>query len=233
MAKISKEELRALVRQSNEKLLSETSYNRVRTHIEGGHAFVIITADRHERSTSENKQKYQNLKSAYKSAGFPFTEVKGGFKETTKTIEDPESGEAREVELEEPVHVAENAILVTTHVREDVARHSDQGAEKHLFEVSAELAREYGQEAFIFGETATTESGRTFKEIRAYDSDGNQIEEAWAGPWRSLETVEADSDFWSRVKGKHFQLKEAEKQKTSQPKSWIEAMKKSRSGQTW
>tara|TARA_R100000152_G_C6771671_1_gene198261 strand:- start:770 stop:1468 length:699 start_codon:yes stop_codon:yes gene_type:complete len=232
MAKLSKKELEALVKNSNEQILLETSYNRVRSHVEGGSAFVIITADRHEHSSAENRRRYQELKAAYKSAGYPFTEIKGGFKETTKTIEDPETGESRSVELEEPVHVTESAILVTTHIRGDVAR-PDDAAGKDLFDLSVSLSRQFDQEAFIFGETASTESGRTFKDIRAYDANGSEIKESWAGPWNSLETVEADSDFWSRVKSKHFQLKEAEKEKTTQPKSWFEAMKQSRSGKTW
>ena len=94
------------------------------------------------------------------------------------------------------------------------------------------MAKRYGQEAFIYGESAKSQSGRVFKNIRAYDSNGNAINESWAGPWNSVKTVEKDEDFWSRIKGKHFQLKE-QKKKTSQPRSWLEAFKKSRSGETW
>ena len=93
------------------------------------------------------------------------------------------------------------------------------------------MARDYGQEAFIFGEPVETKSGKQFQYIRAYDQAGNVINEPWAGPWNSVETVEGDAEFWSRVKGKHFQLKE--RKKTSQPRSWIEALKKSKSGETW
>ena len=73
--------------------------------------------------------------------------------------------------------------------------------------------------------------GVSFKDIKAYDSAGKKIRQPWAGPWESIKTVESDEDFWSRVKGKHFQL--AEKKKTSQPRSWLEAMKKSKSGYEW
>jgi len=232
MARLSKEQVKNLVRKSNKNILYETSYNRIRQHIQGGQAFSMITADRHEYSNKENLQRYRELKNNLKNAGFPFTEVKGGYKETTETVVDPETGEEKEVRLKEPIFVTENTILVTSHSRPDVQR-EEESPSKALFDMMAEMAQKYGQEAFIFGETATSTSGKTFKDIRAYSSNGSEINEDWAGPWRSVETVQDDEPFWSRVKGKHFQLKEIEKSKTGQPKSWIEAMKKSRSGQTW
>ena len=233
MPKLTQNELMKLIRQANmdkDIFLVEASYNRVRQHINEGNAFVIITSDRHERSSKENKQIYQQLKNNYKSAGFPFTELKGGFKETTKIETDPETGEEVEVRLEEPKYVLENSVLVTTHMRPDV---QIENTPEDLLNFSAEMARRYSQEAFIFGESATGASGRQFQYIRAYGKDGSAINEPWAGPWDSVETVEGDADFWSRIKGKYFQLKETEKKKTSQPRSWIEALKKNRSGETW
>jgi len=205
-----------------------SSYNRVRSHIEEGEPFVIMSSDRHERTPSENREAYKQFKSDFQSAGFPFTELKGGFKETTRFETDPETGEEVEVELEEPEYVIENSILITTHAREDIP--ADNTAED-LFDIAIEISQKYDQEAFIFGETAQTARGTKTKIINAFDKTGAEIQESWAGPWTSVETVSNDADFWSRIKGKHFQLKE--NKKTSQPKSWIEAMKKSRSGLKW
>tara|TARA_R110000824_G_scaffold150209_6_gene320741 strand:+ start:1523 stop:2224 length:702 start_codon:yes stop_codon:yes gene_type:complete len=233
MPKLNQHELMKLIRKSNNDkdiFLAESSYNRVRDHIEGGSAFAIITSDRHERGSQENRQLYQQLKQDFKSAGFPFTELKGGFKETTKMVKDPETGELMEVELEEPAYVTENAVLVTAHLRDDVPREEDNSS-KTLFDVTAAMAEKYGQEAFIFGEAAIADSGRAFKDIRAYDKMGNAIKANWAGPWDSVETVQADEDFWSRIKGKHFQLKE--RKKTKAPRSWMDALKKSKSGESW
>jgi hypothetical protein len=238
MAKLNLEELKKLIRETNgDKIfLTESSYNRIRDHIEGGAAFVIITSDRHERTLPEykgmtNKEAYRQLKKDFKEAGFPFTEMKGGFKETTKTVQDPETGETKQIALEEPVYVTENSIIATTHERGDIKRETLDSTEQ-LRKLAAELAKKYNQEAFIFGQSATTETGGTFKYIRALDQGGKEIKEEWAQrPWTSVQTVEKDEDFWSRVKGKHFQL--TEKKKTSQPRSWIEALKKSRSGETW
>ena len=230
MPKLTDIELRKLVREANKnnELLQETSYNRIRSHIQDGNAFAIITSDRHERSGKENRLMYQQMKQQFKAAGFPFTEIKGGFKETTKTVQDPETGEEKQIALEEPIQVTEDAILITVHDRPDVdVATTAQG----LLNFTAQIAREYNQEAFIYGEPVTTKSGKQFQYIRAYDQAGNAINEPWAGPWSSVETVEGDAEFWSRVKGKHFQLKE--RKKTSQPRSWIEALKKSRSGETW
>ena len=233
MPRITQNKLMELIRKANNDkdiFLAETSYNRIRSHIEGGSAFAILTSDRHERTGKENRKMYKQLKQDFKAASFPFTEVRGGFKETTKIQIDPETGQEYEVELEEPIYVTENSILVTTHRRADSEK---ENTAEDLLGFTAEMARKYNQEAFIFGEPATTSSGRQIKNINAYDKSGNMINEDWAGPWNSVETVTGDEDFWSRVKGKHFQLKETEKKKTSQPKSWIEAMKKSRSGETW
>jgi hypothetical protein len=230
MPKLTHAELKKLVREANKgsELLQETSYNRIRSHIQNGNAFAIITSDRHERSGKENRSMYQQMKQKFKNAGFPFTEIKGGFKETTKTVQDPDTGEEKQVALEEPIQVTEDAILITVHDRPDVDAVTSA---QDLLSFAAQMAREYSQEAFIFGEPVTTESGKQFQYIRAYDQAGNAINEPWAGPWNSVETVEGDAEFWSRVKGKHFQLKE--RKKTSQPRSWIEALRKSRSGETW
>jgi len=228
---LSKKEIFKLVKEAVQDIsvLQESSYNRVREHIEEGNPFVIMSSDRHERSGKENKQMYQQMKQEFKAAGFPFTEMKGGYKETTEIKVDPETGEEVEVELEEPQHVTEHSLLVTADSRPDVE--SEENTAERLFAVATEIAAAYNQEAFIFGESATTASGKQAKIIHAYDSNGNQVNEAWAGPWSSVETVSGDSDFWSRAKGKHFQLKE--RKKTSQPKSWIEAMMKSKKGFTW
>jgi hypothetical protein len=231
MPKLNLEELKKLVRKANEDtevFLTESSYNRVRGHIENGAAFVIITSDRHERSGKENRALYQEMKQSFKNAGFPFTELKGGFKETTKTVTDPETGEEKQVALEEPVQVTENTILITSDFRPDVEITTTA---EDLRNFATQTAQEYNQEAFIFGEQVTSASGQQFPYIRAYDTGGNAINESWAGPWNSIETVEGDAEFWSRIKGKHFQLRE--RKKTSQPRSWIEALKKSRSGETW
>lgn len=231
MEKLSKSKLYQLVKEAlvEKNLINEmSSYNRVRDHIEGGNSFVIMSSDRHERSGAENKQMYQQMKQEFASAGFPFTELKGGFKETTKTETDPETGEEIEVELEEPIHVTENSILVTTHPRGPAA---EESTSDDLFNFAKQVSQKYNQEAFIFGEGATTSRGDQVKVINAYDKDGGKIEDSWAGPWSSVETVSKDADFWSRASGKHFQLKESKK--TTQPKSWYEAMKKSKQGLKW
>jgi len=218
-----------LLREWKQYLKEMSSYNRVRSHIEGGEPFVIMSSDRHERSGKENKRMYQEMKQDFANAGFSFTELKGGYKETTKTETDPETGDEKEVKLEEPIQVTEHSILATAKGRGD--EEEDLSAEE-LFDFAVEMSKKYHQEAFIFGESATTDRGSSTKIINAYDKDGNKVEESWAGPWTSVETVSKDADFWSRASGKHFQLKEGKK-KTSQPKSWFEAMKKSKQGLEW
>jgi hypothetical protein len=234
--KVSKKDIFNLVKKAltEKKLIREmSSYNRVREHIEGDKSFVVISSDRHERTQRDwegetNKEAYHQLLQNVKEAGLTYIELKGGFKETTTTEVDPETGEEVEVELEEPVHVTENSILVTSYGRGEDA---EEKTPEELFDFAEEMARKYSQEAFIFGEPAATSRGSEFKIMHAYDKDGNRIEESWAGPWTSVQTVSNADDFWSRASGKHFQLKESKK--TVQPKSWIEAMMKSKKGFTW
>ena len=63
MPKLTATELKKLVRGANieNELLQESSYNRIRGHVENGNAFAIVTSDRHERSGKENKSRAKLL----------------------------------------------------------------------------------------------------------------------------------------------------------------------------
>jgi len=72
-----------------------------------------------------------------------------------------------------------------------------------LFQLAKDLSGEFEQDAFIFGDIGRHTGKR---QIDAYDSQGNRV--AYGGPWTSIEPIEKDADFWSRVRGSTFVFKE-------------------------
>ena len=170
--------------------------------------FMVMSSDRGERSASENMQMYKELKQQVKLAGYPFTELVGSWVET-----DAETGEQ--------VRVTENSIVAFDEKREDVPVKSTD-----LFELGRILSQKYDQEAFIFGEMIKTKTGQR-RVINAFDANGKEL--GWGGPWKSLDAVSKDENFWSRVRrgggGETFQFKE-EIIEVEAPDSVIEAYKR-------
>ena len=70
-------------------------------------------------------------------------------------------------------------------------------------------------------------SGNQVRTIQAFDANGKVQD--WGGPWRSLQQVETDTEFWSRVRGggsgKPFQFVEEDVEIHEAPNSMMEAMK--------
>jgi hypothetical protein len=171
--------------------------------------FVVMSSDRGERSSAENKDVYSQFKQKVKSAGFPFTEFTGQWVET-----DEETGEKRKVQ--------ENSVIIYSDVRPDVPEQPEG-----LFEFGMKMSKKYSQEAFIYGEMVTSRAG-TNRMIQAFDAKGNV--QNWGGPWSSMEAVKEDAPFWSRVRGggTPFQFNEQVKEEVAveAPNSVIEAMRK-------
>ena len=155
--------------------------------------FVVMSADRGEKTPAENRQRYQELKGSAQAAGFPFTELQGKWEET-----DEETGEKREV--------IENSLIIYSDERPDVSRSEDAS----LFDFGKQMSAKYDQEAFIFGELLASRSGNKVRTIQAFDAAG--AVQNWGGPWSSVSEVEKDSEFWSKVRGggsgKPFQFTE-------------------------
>ena len=169
-----------------EPVLAESSFNRIKNKIDNTDvSFVVMSADRHNFSRNENDKRSQQLKSAWQAAGYPFTEIDGSW------VEKDEDGNE--------VRVIEKSIVVTDEKRGDVER--QDGSD--LFDMAKELSSKYEQDAFIFGEMGSR-SGKRY--IDAFSPDGSRVE--YGGPWTSLEPIEKDADFWSRVRGSTFVFKE-------------------------
>jgi hypothetical protein len=85
------------------------------------------------------------------------------------------------------------------------------------------MSAKYNQDAFIFGDIGR-HSGK--RQIDAYDRKGNRV--AYGGPWTSLEPIDKDASFWSRVRGSTFVFKEEqiEEVDVDAPNSVLEAYKK-------
>ena len=201
-------------------LLKEASYNRIRHHIEtSGVPFVMISAFRDERSINENQQLHKELKSNYKAAGFPFTELRAGYPQCPDTAEeDTETGICHDKETGEEVpkvDTIELSLLVYEYERPDVERTGD------IYDVSVNLAQKYNQDSFIYGKPNETEEGgvsyrmdpktkerNVSMDIQAYDKDGSLITADWAGPWSSVETAKESDVYWSKIFGRKWKLTE-------------------------
>jgi len=175
--------------------------------------FVVMSADRGEKTPAENRQRYQELKGSAKAAGFPFTELQGKWEET-----DEETDEKREV--------IENSLIIYSDERPDIPRSEDAS----LFDFGKQMSAKYDQEAFIFGELLASRSGNKVRTIQAFDAAG--AVQNWGGPWKSVSEVEKDSEFWSKVRGggsgKPFQFTEdLDEEVHPAPNSMMEAMKTS------
>jgi len=168
-----------------EPVIAESSFNRVKGKVDNTDVeFIVMSADRHEKSRNENDARSKELKTAWKAAGFPFTEIDGSWVE-----KDKETGE--------DVRVMEKSIIVTDEERGDVER-----GELSLYEMAKALTGKYEQDAFIYGWIDKTGQ----RQIQARHADGSVAK--YGGPWTSLEPIEKDADFWSRVRGSTFVFKE-------------------------
>lgn len=190
-----------------EPTLNESSFNRVKDKIDKTDvAFVVMSADRHEFSRNQNDVRGSELKQSVKAAGFPFIEIDGSW------LEKDEDGN--------DVRVIEKSIIITNEKRGDVEREEEASS---LFQFAKEMSSRYDQDAFIFGDVGRY-SGK--RQIDAYDREGNRV--AYGGPWTSLEPIEKDASFWSRVRGSTFVFKEEkiEEIEIEAPNSVLEAYKK-------
>ena len=186
-----------------EPVIAESSFNRIKNKVDNTDvSFVVMSADRHEKSRNENDARGKELKAAWKAAGFPFTEIDGSW------VEKDEDGNE--------VRVIEKSIVVTDEERGDVEK-----GQSELFDMAKELGSKYEQDAFIFGEMGSR-SGKRY--IDAFAPDGSRVE--YGGPWTSLEPIEKDANFWSRVRGSTFVFKEEQEEvvEVDAPNSVIEAM---------
>jgi len=214
--KIDKEAIKSIIKEVIGEATAQSMADRINAPDYGGREerqaeeFVVMSADRGEKSPAENMQRYKKMKAAAKAAGYPFSELQGKWIET-----DEDSGEKREV--------IENSLVIYSDERGDVAR--EEGAS--LFDFGKKMSEMYDQEAFIYGELLQSRSGNKVRTIQAFDASG--ATQDWGGPWKSIKQVEQDSEFWSRVRGggsgNPFQFVEEGVEEHPAPNSMMEAMK--------
>lgn len=196
--KLTKEVLSKLVKEVKEEIflelrssatLNESSFNRIKEKIDNRDLdqFVVMSADRHERSRSQNDENLTLMKDSFKAAGYPFTDLQGSWVET-----DEKTGEEH--------RVIEKSIIVYEEERADVPR-----SDNNLFDIAKNLSIKFKQEAFIFGELVQSKSGQVRRVIAAYDQKGS---DAGYGQWSTVEPIEKDAHFWSKVRGSTFVFKE-------------------------
>lgn len=179
-------------RKTTDKLLVETTFKRIAQKVqEQSIPFVVLSADRHEKSTKENERRNKQMKQIINKAGYPFADIVGSFVE-----KDDEGNEIR---------VTERSVIIYDEQREDVPQKS-----MDLFDLGKLLSKNFEQQAFIFGEPGSLSKRMS---INAYDQDGNPVD--YGGPWHTIEKIPDDASFWSKVRGTTFVFKERNNKKTS------------------
>jgi len=214
--KITKKNLKKIIKEELEKIHHNTSlmedlftekerlvltemasFARTKARIEETmEPFAMITAFRGGLSGQENMKRQKELESAVKAAGFSWNKMPG-----SGYVEKPERIPLAYNE------VKENSILIWEEAeREDVPKSGTR-----LKELVEDLAKRYDQDSFIYGEPVSGEATGTAMSIKAYDQNGVQITESWAGPWSTLDAVDNAADYWSTIAGKRAQLREMKK----------------------
>tara|TARA_Y100000034_G_scaffold125007_1_gene173981 strand:- start:2304 stop:2990 length:687 start_codon:yes stop_codon:yes gene_type:complete len=191
-------------------LLTEANFKRVKRRIEDeGIPFVMITGFRGDYNRKQNDERNAEIKMSLDDAGLPYTQMPGsGYKE---------GGEEGDV-------VVEDSILVWDDLRGDKFR-----ASENLFDIAKGLAREFEQDSFIFGGPHPGKEDGDYG-IHLYTSEGNVIDEIWAGGpegYTDLVVVDDAAEYWSKIAGKKTQFTEIyNKWKNYKAKSRLDAMKK-------
>ena len=197
-------------------VMYETTFNRVKQHVdESGVKFLVIAADRHVGSKLPdgtivtekiNNDNTNELASKIDSAGYPSAKQKGSWMETD--------------ENENEVRVIERSFIIYEHDRPDKPHSGDR---ENLYDLGKRWAKEYNQDAFIYG--WIDETGQ--RQIQARHPSGAVAK--YGGPWTTLEPIEADAEFWSKVRGSHYVFTEQPESNVivvEAPNSVIEAMMK-------
>jgi len=172
-------------------LMLEMTFNRAKKHVEDSSIeFVMISAYRGGKGNPGNRIRHKEMKSAFQTAGFPFVDMVGGYAE------------------DDDNEITEPSLLILGFERPDFKGERLEG----LFSLASHLAKRYEQESFIYGAPARTSTKdpalredpktgelKPIMDIKAYDNNGDVINEPWAGPWNSLVTAKEDDVYWSVV----------------------------------
>ena len=188
--KLNKEALKNMIREVIEEgssfpessVLTETTFNRIKDKIDNSDIpFIVISADRHEYDRAVNNKRYKSLMKDLKSLGIPFAEVQGSWVETAE-----DGGQHR---------VIEKSVVAYEEDRGDV-----EPVNVDLWAVGKELCVKYKQDAFIYG--SIPDHTTNHRHINAYDENGQPVQ--FGGPWNTLQPIEKDAPFWSKVRGSTF-----------------------------
>ena len=187
-----------------EPVLQETTFNRVKEKVDQKLVgdFIVVSGDRHENLPEENNRNYAELLALVVQARFPFAKQEGSWVETDK-------------ETNKKVRVHERSLIVY-----DEKRGETEAPTKSLFELGKDLCQKFKQDAFIYGFIDKTQT----RQIQARYPSGAVAK--YGGPWTTLEPIEKDADFWSKVRGSAYVFTEDKEEflEVDAPNSVIEAM---------
>ena len=100
------------------KLITESSLSKVWEYVEGVRPFVMVSAQRGDKTATQNSGRHFKMKQKIRELGYGFIEMKGGYLEDAKNengkpIIDPETNEQKKTE------VYEDSFLVPLATKED------------------------------------------------------------------------------------------------------------------
>ena len=167
-------------------VMTETTFNRVKQHVdESDVKFLVLSAERHIGSTlpdgtevtqQVNNKRTNELAQKIDASGYSSAKVGGSW------VEKDENGEE--------VRVTEKSYIVYENQNPAQAAPTES-----LYELGKKWSKAYNQDAFIYG--WVDETGQ--RQIQARHADGSIAK--YGGPWTTLEPIEKDAEFWSRVRG--------------------------------
>ncbi len=196
-------------------VLQETTFNRVKHHIDDTDTkFLVLSAERHvgsklpdgtEVTAQVNNKRTNELAQLINGSGYSHAKVSGSW------VEKNEAGEE--------VRVTERSYIVYENPNPSKAPPTE-----NLYNLGKKWSKMYNQDAFIYG--WVDETGQ--RQIQARHADGSIAK--YGGPWTTLEPIEKDAEFWSKVRGSTFVFAEyaihEDVVEIEAPNSVIEAMRK-------
>ena len=162
--------------------------------------FAVFSTSRGERSPKENRELDKKIRQELlNSSGYSWSVVEGGYKET------PRDKAGNPIPGAETTSEKEKSYLIF----EDDVRPDAQKIQR-LFEVASKACEMTGQESFSFGYARKVQdefSGETEEMFIAIypagasgPGEANRIKDSWAGPWSSLEEMQHDTGYYTKVR---------------------------------
>lgn len=163
--------------------------------------FAVFSTHRGERNARENREMDIMVREQILNpSGYSWTVVEGGYKET------PRDAEQNPIPGAETTSEKEKSYLIF----EDEVRPDAQKIQR-LFDIASKACEMTGQESFSFGYARKVQdefAGETEEMFIAIypagatsPGEASRVKASWAGPWSSLEEMQHDTGYYTKVRG--------------------------------